>query len=89
MSNRQIKDYLQDILDGIEAAESFVEGMTFDNFQSDQKTVFAVTRAIEIIGEAAKSIPISLRHAFNLLVEKRQEVYPALRGAGGKDKYAI
>jgi uncharacterized protein with HEPN domain len=64
MSNRQIKDYLQDILDGIEAAESFVEGMTFDNFQSDQKTVFAVTRAIEIIGEAAKSIPISLREEY-------------------------
>jgi uncharacterized protein with HEPN domain len=56
MSRRQIKDYLQDILKGIEAAENFIEGITFEDFQNDQKTIFAVTRAIEIIGEATKSI---------------------------------
>ncbi|MGK7936057.1 MAG: DUF86 domain-containing protein [Xenococcaceae cyanobacterium] len=61
MTKRQIKDYLQDILDAIDAAENFVEGITFQDFQNDRKTIFAVTRAIEIIGEAAKSIPIPLR----------------------------
>lgn len=65
MSKRQIQDYLQDILDAIDAAESFVEGMTFEDFQNDQKTIFAVTRAIEIIGEAAKSIPISWREKYS------------------------
>lgn len=65
MSTRQIQDYLQDILDAIDAAESFVEGMTFEDFQNDQKTIFAVTRAIEIIGEAAKSIPISWREKYS------------------------
>lgn len=65
MSTRQIQDYLQDILDAIDAAESFVEGMTFEDFQNDQKTIFAVTRAIEIIGEAAKSIPISWREQYS------------------------
>ena len=64
MSKRQIKDYLQDILDGIDAAENFVEGITFEDFQNDQKTIFAVTRAVEIIGEAAKSIPISLQERY-------------------------
>ncbi len=59
MSNREIKDYLQDILDAIDAAENFVEGITFEEFQNDQKTIFAVTRAVEIIGEAAKTIPVS------------------------------
>jgi len=31
--------------------------MDFDNFQSDRKTVDAVVRNLEIIGEAAKNIP--------------------------------
>lgn len=39
--------------------------MTFEDFQNDQKTIFAVTRAIEIIGEAAKSIPISWREKYS------------------------
>ena len=61
MSQRQIRNYLQDILDGINAAETFIAGITFEQFQEDQKTIFAVTRAIEIIGEAAKAIPLDLR----------------------------
>ena len=65
MSQREIKDYLQDILDGIDAAESFVDGMSFEDFQADRKTIFAVTRAMEIIGEAAKSIPLSLREKYS------------------------
>ncbi len=64
MSKREIRDYLQDILDAIDAAESFVETMSFDDFQKDRKTIFAVTRAVEIIGEAAKSIPHSLREQY-------------------------
>ena len=64
MKKREVKDYLQDILDAINFAESFVEGMTLQDFQNDQKTIFAVTRAIEIIGEAAKVIPIPLRKKY-------------------------
>lgn len=64
MSKRQIKDYLQDILEAIDAAESFIEGMSFEDFQAERKTIFAVTRAIEIMGEAAKSIPPSLREQY-------------------------
>ena len=60
MSKREIQDYLQDILDAMDAAESFVKTMSFEDFQQDRKTIFAVTRAIEIIGEAAKSIPDNL-----------------------------
>lgn len=65
MSKREIKDYLQDILDGMDAAESFIEGISFADFQQDRKTIFAVTRAIEIIGEAAKSIPLDLREQYS------------------------
>ncbi len=65
MSKRQIKDYLQDILDAINAAEIFIEGITFEDLQEDQKTIFAVTRAIEIIGEAAKTIFLALREQYS------------------------
>lgn len=35
--------------------------MTFDKFKNDIKTIDAVTRNIEIIGEAAKNIPSEIR----------------------------
>ncbi len=50
-------DYLEDIVDSGEQAIAFVGEMSFDQFQEDRKTVFAVTRAFEIIGEATKQVP--------------------------------
>ena len=41
----------------------FVENMTFDEFLRDRKTMLAVEREIEIIGEAAGKIPPFLRQA--------------------------
>jgi uncharacterized protein with HEPN domain len=38
--------------------------MTFDEFQNDEKTIFALIRAIEVIGEATKQIPIPLREKY-------------------------
>ncbi len=64
MTKRVIWDYLQDILDSIVAIEEFIEEMSVDDFKRDRKTVFAVTRAIEIIGEAVKNIPKSLRSKY-------------------------
>lgn len=39
----------------------FIDGMTFETFVRDDKTVFAVVRALEIVGEATKRIPASIR----------------------------
>lgn len=64
MSKREIGDYLQDILDHIAIAERFVDGMTFDEFKYDEKTIFALIHALEIIGEAIKQIPESLREQY-------------------------
>jgi uncharacterized protein with HEPN domain len=50
VSQRAIGDYVQDILDAVDAAIQFVEGMTFAEFEGDKKTIFAATRAIQIIG---------------------------------------
>ncbi|MGA9751830.1 MAG: DUF86 domain-containing protein [Acidobacteriota bacterium] len=58
---REYLDAVADILEAIEKALSFCEGMTFKTFAHDDKTVFAVIRALELIGEAAKKVPAGVR----------------------------
>ena len=60
-SDREYADYLEDILDAISKIANFIEGMTFDQFAKDDKTAYAVIRALEIIGEATKHIPEHVR----------------------------
>jgi uncharacterized protein with HEPN domain len=48
----------------MEKAESFIKGMSYEKFTHDDKTVYAVIRAIEIIGEAAKQIPDEARQNY-------------------------
>lgn len=52
---------LSDILDNIRAISEFTTGMTFDTYISDLKTVYAVTRALEIISEASRRLPDDLK----------------------------
>ncbi len=62
--SRLVQDYLQDILDAMDKAEGFLGGLDLGTFKKDAKTVFAVIRSLEIIGEASKKIPASLRRRF-------------------------
>ena len=59
---REYKDFIVDIIDAIDKAESFVNGMKFEVFEKDVKTSFAVIRAFEIMGEAVGKIPSSVRN---------------------------
>lgn len=52
--------------------------MTWTQFVQDQKTVYAVVRVFEIIGEAAKKVPLSVR--------KRHPKVPWKQMAGMRDK---
>lgn len=58
MSKREWKLFLEDILESMGLIEEYVKGMSFDDFKEDRKTIDAVVRNFEIIGEVAK---ISLR----------------------------
>ena len=60
---REYRDYLQDMLDSAERALNFVQGMEYDEFFEDDKSNYAVMRALEVIGEAAAKIPEDLRQA--------------------------
>lgn len=63
-SERNSTDYLNDIRDAAEKAARFVSGIDFEQFCVNDEKVFAVIRALEIIGEAAKSIPPNLRRRY-------------------------
>jgi uncharacterized protein with HEPN domain len=58
---REFGDYIEDIVDAMDKAMEFVKKISFDKFISDDKTIFAVVRALEIIGEAVKNIPFEFR----------------------------
>jgi uncharacterized protein with HEPN domain len=63
--SRGYADFFRDILDACDKARQFVAGMDYEQFARDAKTVFAVVRAIEIVGEAAKRIPPEVRRRFS------------------------
>ena len=51
---REFRGYLADIQEASQNISKFISGMTKDMFAKDQKTIYAVVRAFEITGEAAK-----------------------------------
>jgi uncharacterized protein with HEPN domain len=55
---------LQHIVIEIKEACSFADGMTFETFVKDRKTVKAIIRSIEVIGEAASKVSENTRTQF-------------------------
>lgn len=49
--------FIKDIISSICKIREYIEDMSLDDFSQDQKTVDAVLRNLEIIGEAASKIP--------------------------------
>jgi uncharacterized protein with HEPN domain len=55
---------VEDILESIELIEIYVGNMGFGDFQKDKKTIEAVVRNFEIIGEASKYIPEDVKEKY-------------------------
>jgi uncharacterized protein with HEPN domain len=49
--------YLDDALEAIRRIENYTRDLSFEAFSADEKTVDAVVRNLEIIGEAIKKVP--------------------------------
>ncbi len=45
--------------------------MSYDDFSRDKKTIYAVVRGLEIIGEAVKKVPKELRESYPDIPWKR------------------
>ncbi|MEJ2049686.1 MAG: DUF86 domain-containing protein [Calditrichota bacterium] len=65
--NRNELLYLQDIQDAINKINIFIEKMSYDEFIKDEKTQYAVIRALEIIGEASKKINQGVKEVYSEL----------------------
>lgn len=61
---RYVADYLNDMLDAAHEAEDFLRDVKFDDFASNREKIRAVTKSLEIVGEAAKHVPESMREQY-------------------------
>lgn len=61
---RSYREFLQDILDAIAKIESFLDGISFEDFQLNKEKILAVIKLLEIIGEAARNIPDEQRRLY-------------------------
>ena len=70
---RDFRVYVQDILEAIRRIDEYLEGLTFEEFSKDNKTVDAVIRNFAIIGEATKHIPIGIKRKHREISWKRMD----------------
>jgi uncharacterized protein with HEPN domain len=56
--------YLEDISLSMERVQEYIAGIDFQHFKWDHKTVDAVVRNFEIIGEATKNLPKDLKDKY-------------------------
>jgi uncharacterized protein with HEPN domain len=68
---RDVNLYLRDILENIEDIESFSKGLQEKELFSDKMRKKAIIKSLEIIGEAVKNIPDSVKNRYpNILWKK-------------------
>lgn len=65
MSPRDWRDRVRDILDAIFEIQRFVNGMDYETFKNDEKSIRAVEMNFIIIGEAANQIPQEIEEKYS------------------------
>jgi uncharacterized protein with HEPN domain len=78
MKERDFTDYIKDILISMQDVEEFTAGISFEDFLQDKKTIKAVIRSLEVLGEASKKIPDDIKTRYSRIPWKRM--------AGMRDK---
>ena len=65
MSKRPINLLLNDIRQAIDRIEQYIKNLSFDAFSDDQKSVDAVVRNLEIIGEVANRLSDEFKEKYS------------------------
>ena len=61
---RDYKAYLEDIVQAAQKINRYISGLSLQTFSSDEKTIDAVVRNLEVIGEAVRNIPVDIRERY-------------------------
>ena len=64
MPPRDWRIRIEDIIEAADAIAGYVQGLSYEEFAGDRKTVDAVVRNLEVIGEAARHVPETERERF-------------------------
>jgi uncharacterized protein with HEPN domain len=64
MSDRDIRLFVADIIESIDAIEEFIKDCNYEDFVSDRKTYSATLREFIVIGEAILNIPDEMKKNF-------------------------
>jgi uncharacterized protein with HEPN domain len=64
MSKREWRLFVEDILESIGLIQMYAENIKFTDFKKDRKTIDAIVRNFEIIGEASKYIPKEVKKKY-------------------------
>jgi len=67
MNARSYLMFLEDILESIGKIEAYIGDMEYDTFIDDGKTVDAVVRNLEIIGEASNKLPDEIKEKISVI----------------------
>lgn len=54
--DRRIRDFLRDIAEWGERCARHLDGISYDQFASDERTLDAVSKCVEVVGTAAKNL---------------------------------
>jgi uncharacterized protein with HEPN domain len=69
--NRDAVGHVEDMLANARRANEFVHGLTPEELTADIRTLYALLHALEIIGEAAKRVPPSVRSRYTQVPWRR------------------
>lgn len=61
---RDYRDFLDDMARYVEKGMSIVDDLDYDAFCGNEEKVLAAIRVLEVIGEAAKHVPLSVRENY-------------------------
>ena len=64
MSEKTYSDYINDIKNSIRYIREFSDPLSFNEFENDIKTQYAIIRCFEVIGEASKRIPDEFKNTY-------------------------